>query len=388
MRFFNAIKQNFVFYFLALLILGSGVAGFQVMGALKTPIEATPVEREIPLVQLETAAVYSQPIPIRSEGFVKPFRQVQVSAISGGQVVELNPAIEQLGKVRRGDILARLDDRAAKANLARTQADLNSNLANLALLQKQRQRSLQLVNKGALSQDALDQIETQITQIDAATESLKAAVASAQVALENTLITAPFDAQVLRQIAQLGTVLGAGQPLAELFTDRELEVDLSLTEKEASLIGNLFEKGAAKAQVVNQFGGQSNQFDGTVVRVSPQIDPTTRTLGVTVRVDQNTASSAAPLLPNAYVEVVIEGAASADIYQLPSNALRGESSVWLAMDETLSIEPIQVVHRDQALLYVRGTERLAQYDVIVSALDNAAEGMRIRFDNADVVSQR
>ncbi|MGB0956895.1 MAG: efflux RND transporter periplasmic adaptor subunit [Litorivicinus sp.] len=373
MALFSTLRRNALWYFLAALILAAGVGGFRVMGALKTPVLAEPSVREVPIVTVSTAAAVTQALPIRGDGFIRPFRQVAVSALSGGQIVELNPAVEQRQRVKRGDLLAQLDDRAARANLARANADLSGNQANLALLEKQLERTQRLFNQGSVSQNQLDQLESQVTQVKSAITSLQAAVQSAQVTLDNTQIRAPFDGRVLEQSADLGAVVGAGQPVVTLFTDEVMEVALSLNEAEADLIPGLMAGARPDATVSWTQGEQVVSYPAQVQRVTPAISATTRTLALTVRLKNTDAR----VLSNRYVNVVIDGAAPANTVAIPSTALRVDDQVWTNEDGQLGIHPVTVIHRDQETLFVRHPD-LAGRSVIVSSLDGASEGMNIR----------
>ncbi|QGG79582.1 efflux RND transporter periplasmic adaptor subunit [Litorivicinus lipolyticus] len=378
MRFFTAIRDNFLWYCLSALILAVGVGGFQVMGALKTPVQAEPQPRQTPIVSTVIATPMSAPLPVRADGFVRPFRQVAVAAQTGGRVVSLHPAIEQRARVERGETLAQLDDRVARANLARAEADLAGNQANLALLTKQLARTESLYQQGSVSLNQLDQLETQVTQVRSAILSLKAARQSAQVAVDNTRIEAPFAGRVLDQSAELGAVLGAGQAVATLFTDTAMEVELSLTKAEAALIPDLM--GAGQAAAIVEWS--DHRYAARVQRVSPAINAKTRTLGVTVRVLDAISPNAPALLANSYVKVTIDGHAVSDSVMIPSTALRVGNQVWVDQNGSLRVRSVEVIHRDQEILYVRAPG-LAGQAVIVSSLDGARDGMPVRAERSN-----
>ena len=382
MRLFAVIRHNFLWYCLAALILAAGVGGFQVMGALKTPVQAEPQPRQTPIVSTVIATPMNAPLPVRADGFVRPFRQVAVAAQTGGRVVSLHPAIEQRARVERGETLAQLDDRVARANLARAEADLAGNQANLALLTKQLARTESLYQQGSVSLNQLDQLESQVTQVRSAILSLKAARQSAQVAVDNTRIEAPFAGRVLDQSAELGAVLGAGQAVATLFTDTAMEVELSLTESEAGLIPGLMDAGQATAVVEWSAGTLTHRYGARVQRVSPAINAKTRTLGVTVRVLDAISPNAPALLANSYVKVTIDGRAVNDSVMIPSTALRVGNQVWVDQDGSLSLRTVEVIHRDQEILYVRAPD-LAGQAVIVSSLDGARDGMPVRAERSN-----
>ena len=282
-------RRSDIFWSLAALgIVVAGVIGFQVLGALKEPVAAADVERLVPPVDSVALVPYTAPVPVRGEGFVRPYRELALAAEMSGRVVELHPALLSRGTVRAGETLVRLDDRSARAALTRAESDIASTRARLELTGTQLARSETLRRRGVISQDELDQRAAQEAELSAALSSLRSSRRSAEIELENATVTAPFDARVLSRDVELGSVVSPGQTLATLFTVGELEVTVPLTERAASLVPGLFEHPAghkgdeAPATVVTTFAGREFVRDARVSRVAPALGAGTRMLDVTV----------------------------------------------------------------------------------------------------------
>lgn len=362
------VKQKLPWYLLAVAIVALGMAGFRVMGAMKTPVEASPVKRSIPTAQVIDAVALNQPLAIRSQGFVKPFREIELASQVAGQIQWMHPAIESQGRFKQGDVLVRLDDRAAQANLASTQAALD-------LVSMQTRRAQQLQKDGTLSQDQVDQLTSQQIQ-------LQSALKSAQIALENTRITAPFDGRVAQALARLGSIVNPAQPMARIYTDQQLEVTVSLLPSEAALIPSLFAEPAdISAQITSQFGSANHSWQGQVSRARPALDPATRTLDVTIAI-QHQANPPFELLTQSLVQVAIL-APGLDLMEIPASALRKGGQVWLVKQDELQPLAIDVVYSDQDRLFVRAHDALSQYPVLISTLEGARAGLQVNVvDNA------
>ncbi|MEL6677600.1 MAG: efflux RND transporter periplasmic adaptor subunit [Pseudomonadota bacterium] len=372
----------------AVAIVAGGVLGFQYLGANRTVVEPEPFERSITLVDGAVPERFTEAVPVRGEGFVTAMRELAVAAETSGRIVEMHPAIDTRGKVAAGEVLVRLDDRAARASLAQTEANIASTQARLDLNQTQVTRAESLRRRGVIPQEQLDQLLATQTELTATLNSLRAARDSAEIALDRLTVRAPFDGAVLRKHAELGAVVSPGQAIADIFTDDALEVTVPIRQADAALIEGLFDGARVPAQVQAKFGGQDYVWQGEVRRVENTLDTTTRTLNVTValldrdagRRTSGTAlpSGAPPALLNAFANVTIDGARFDGLYAIPSTSLRSDGDVWLAQDGTLSVLPAEVVHVDGEQTFVRLPNLPGEALLITSALETPVPGMDVQ----------
>jgi RND family efflux transporter MFP subunit len=152
-------------------------------------------------------------------GYVTARRQATVSAKITGKVTEV--LIEEGLRVAEGDILARLDDTEAKAQLALAQAQLTAARSQLAeiraqLAQAERDLTRQqgLADRQLVSAQALEAALTQRNMLKARLASLEEqvrvaqeSVVVAQVQLDNTVVRAPFNGVVIAKAAQPGEMI-------------------------------------------------------------------------------------------------------------------------------------------------------------------------------------
>jgi len=91
LKFSGMILREGIWIAIAAAVIFGGVLGFRYLGENREIVEAQPVERPITLVETSDLTPLTTPLPIRGEGFIKPFRQANLSAQSGGRIVELEP---------------------------------------------------------------------------------------------------------------------------------------------------------------------------------------------------------------------------------------------------------------------------------------------------------
>src|SRR5215467_10621948 len=194
-----------------LVVLAAGL----LWGALTRPEPAT--------VRIAvTRAASQEPVAntvLDASGYVTARRQATVSAKITGKVAEV--LIEEGMRVKEGDVLARLDDIEAKAQLALAKAQLTATRAQLAeiraqLVQAERDLTRQqgLADRQLISTQALEAARTQRDMLRArlasTEEQIRVAqesVGVAQVRLDNTVVRAPFSGVVVAKAAQPGEMI-------------------------------------------------------------------------------------------------------------------------------------------------------------------------------------
>lgn len=148
---------------------------------------------------------------LNASGYVVAQRKAAVASKGMGRLVFLG--VVEGDKVSENQVIARLEDSDIKAQLEQARANLKMIQAELKDAENNYNRQKSLLESGATSQMELDATESRYHRIVAAIEVAKAQVTAAEVALENTLIRAPFNGTVLTKNADVGEVvapLGAG----------------------------------------------------------------------------------------------------------------------------------------------------------------------------------
>ena len=120
--------------------------------------------------------------------------------------------------VRRGDPLFYIDARPYEADVARAEADLAGARTRAELAQGEYQRAQRLVATQAISREELDARSSSRAEGNAAIKSAEAALATARLNLEWTVVRAPIAGRVSRANVTPGNLVQAGPPAATLLT--------------------------------------------------------------------------------------------------------------------------------------------------------------------------
>lgn len=161
------------------------------------------IEVKLTSVMLQSTAQSSA--VLTASGYVVAQRQASVSSKGTGVMVYLG--VVEGDKVKKGQIIARLDDRDIQAQLDEAKSGLQLYQAQLNEVQNSYNREKELFSRGLSSQQNLDQAETTYNMLLANIEIAKARIQEAEVSLENMIIRAPFDGTVLTKNAEVGEIV-------------------------------------------------------------------------------------------------------------------------------------------------------------------------------------
>jgi membrane fusion protein (multidrug efflux system) len=217
--------------------------------------------------------------------------QIELAAQRDGVVAEV--FVEAGTSVKKGQLLARLDDRqltadkdAAAAKARSTDADLKNWEASAQVAQSQRDRAEQLwaanviakseEEKAKYQYDATEfEVQRQREDLKYAQESLR----SLEFELEKTRITAPFDGVVARRYLRLGQQVAKNDHLFWISAVAPIRVKFSLPE---SYLGRV-RKGTELVVTTSATPGE--QHVAKVLLVSPVVDPASDTIDITAELE-------------------------------------------------------------------------------------------------------
>ncbi|HKL50699.1 MAG TPA: efflux RND transporter periplasmic adaptor subunit [Wenzhouxiangellaceae bacterium] len=242
-------------------------------------IEADPVERgDITRI-------------VSSVGSVRALNTVEVGSQLSGQVIELFADFNT--PVESGDLLARIDPQTferrvqeadanlavALANVAIQAASIQRAEANLKAARREFERQASLVEKGSVSESALDASEAayqsalaevaiaraQHQNANATVAQREAALEAARIDLERTEIRSPINGVVIERAVDIGQTVAASLQAPILFTIAqdltEIQIEASVDEAD---IGSVREDAEASF-TVDAFTG--DEFRGRVAQV-------------------------------------------------------------------------------------------------------------------------
>jgi RND family efflux transporter MFP subunit len=252
-------------------------------------VQTTPVVTTYPSQQF---------VVLNSTGYVVAQRKAAISSKASGRLEWLGVA--EGTRVKAGEIIARLDSRdvsaqldAARANVNVARATLEQMLAEDRDAEASLRRTRDLFAQKFVSQSALDQAKARSDRAVAGVASGKAGLAAAeanarnaQVAVDYTLIRAPFDGIILSKSANVGDMVtpfssaadskGAVVTMADMST---LEVEADVSESSLSKIS------VGQPTEITLDALPDMRFAGTVSRMVPTVDRAKATVMTKVRFD-------------------------------------------------------------------------------------------------------
>lgn len=203
---------------------------------------------------------------VYATGVIEPVHWAKVAPTIVGRIAEV--ARRDGAKVTKGDVLMRLDDREAKANLAQLEA-------RLKFTREELERYQALVKRRITSQQAYERARSDHIQA-------LAAVAAARQRLADYTLTAPLNGIVLRHDGEVGETVSAGQVLYWVGREYPLRVVAEVDEEDIPLV----RLGQQALLTADAFG--KRVFAGKVAEITPKGDPINKNYRVRIAVPDTT----------------------------------------------------------------------------------------------------
>ena len=223
--------------------------------------------------------IASGPIVVENQLDVEAQREGVVAAV----------LIQPGTSVRKGELLARLDDRqisadldAAEARVRALEANVENWKAETKVLQADRSRAEKLYADRVIAKEELDHAvykeEADEFEVKRESESLNNArdvLRSLQLEKEKDNVTAPFDGIVARRYVRVGQKVAVGDRLFWVTAMAPLQVRFTLPER---FFGKVHEGGMLS--ISSGDISPETKYSARIVQVSPVVDPSSGTLEV------------------------------------------------------------------------------------------------------------
>jgi multidrug efflux pump subunit AcrA (membrane-fusion protein) len=389
------LRNNLRFLVAAVVVLG-GAGAIAAKRLQPIPVVVTPVVRGKAI-----DAVYAT-------GTVEADDRVNVKAKTNGSIIEI--LAREGTAVKRGDILARIDNPVVAFDLKRGQADLSAasaqsgeNAPQIAALRAQADainadlataraelgRTESLARSGSVAQAELDRARSRVTQLEGQLASNQAqqralridlnanaarqaaAVQSLASRVSDTEVRSPLDGVVLAKSVEIGEVVAVNQTLFKVGDTRGLILEVSVDEADVARVHAPAEGVAASAAAVSLYAFPKEIFKGQVFDVLPDANRERKAFLVKVRLERSPAG----LRSGMSAEVNIIARTEEGVLLAPSEA-EAEGAAWLVKDGRAHRQQVVVGIRD--LLRVQILSGLGEGDLlVVEGQDKIAEGARV-----------
>lgn len=200
---------------------------------------------------------------IQAIGSISAVQGVIVAPELAGTIREISFESGQV--VQKGDLLVKLDVSAEEAQLRAMQAQVE-----WARISAERDRTLRAQNM--ISQSDLDSAEASLKQNQANADAIQANI-------EKKTIRAPFSGRLGVRLINLGQYLDVGKPIVSLQSLTPVNADFSLPQQQLAKL-----KTGMKVRVTSD-AYPNRPFEGTLAAINPDLDVTTRSVGLQARID-------------------------------------------------------------------------------------------------------
>lgn len=235
------------------------------------------------------------------DGVVEAVHQTVVAAQVSGAIVQLDVKVGE--RVKAGQVLLRIDARAADQNAAAGAAQLQAARAALEIASRDFERQKQLHQKNYISQAALDRAESEFksAQAQANAQLAQAGVARTQSGLY--VVRAPFSGVVSDVPVALGDMALPGRPLLTLYDPAALRVTAAVPQSIAM-------QAAAGTVSGIELPGLAGRITPARTQIMPTVDAATHTVQLRAELPAGQASAAPGMFARLWLAAPNAAAAS------------------------------------------------------------------------------
>ena len=265
------IKQIIV----PVVILTAGISAFFIFSGMKKPPEEKPKVDNTPIVSVQKISLSPVSLDVKSHGLVKPKYETELVAQVSGELVALSANFVRGGFVKKGHVLARIDQTDyqaalidAEAKLASAKASLEQEIAHGKVAEKEWTR---------ITESTPSELSLRKPQLAKELSNVKAAEAGVLIAkrnLERTEFKAPFDAIIEARHLGLGAYISKGSKVGKVLSTDFAEIRLPVAENQLQF---LTEQGVnANVTLHGTFAGKAAHWQAVISRTEGVIDSKSR----------------------------------------------------------------------------------------------------------------
>ena len=253
---------------------------------------------------------------VMATGTLQPQTTITVGTQVSGTVLERLADFND--RVKRGQVLLRLDPANLQARLRQAQAQAASAQASLALARATLERNRRLLDQNFISALALDQNQREFDAARANVEVARAQVDAAQTDVNNSVIKSPIDGIVIKRNIDVGQTVAASFQTPELYLLardlRDMQIHTNVSEADVGMV----KPGQAVRFTVDAF--PDAEFEGVVeqFRLNSTTTQGVVTYNIIVRVDNRDER----LKPGMTAQTRIVLQSKPDVLRLPTASLR------------------------------------------------------------------
>ena len=286
-----------------------------------------------PLVKTMVVGETGQEVKNTFSGTVHGYFESPLAFQVGGRIMQRY--VNAGERVSSGQALFKVDSKDAEEQAAAAQSSLNAAEASYKLAQSTLARYEKLHSVNAISDLAIDQTRNQFDLAAAQLQSAQATLARAENNLGFTVLTADRDGIVGTTMYEVGQVVAAGTPVVSIIDDSQLDVHISLTEKQ------YHQYSVGMPCIVTFWALPGVTVEGKVREVAAAPNTSTGTYDAKVTLVEPPETIAVGMT----AEVKFDRAAGEKGVMLPLTAIatqKEKPAVWVVRDNKVYLQSVEV----------------------------------------------
>ena len=383
-------SRNIMRLIICLLLIAAGIGGARFLIATKPKVTKRPPEKMAPLVSTAVLQSENYTFSIPAMGTVIPAREMGLQVPVSGEVIYVHPEFTEGGMLAKGMKLLQVDPKDYELAVQQKKRALAD--AEYSYKLEQGHQDVARKEWNLLYGDkSLDEGESDLAlrkphleKVQVEIKAAKAELEQAEINLQRSTLTAPFNALVLSTYVELGSQVSSQEKLADLVGTDTYWVQVSLPLGRLKWIQVPNGDRHAGSEVKIYYRGD-NVRSGRVIRLLPDLSKEGRMARLLIEIndplDLQAKNEKQPmLLLGEYVRVSIEGEELQNVFRVPRSALHNDSEVWIVNEEgKLSIRSVKTIWRDQDSVVMRDGFESGE-TLVVSDIAAPVAGMDLRIE--------
>ena len=305
-------------------------------------------------------------IPIT--GDLNPIATIDVRARIEGDLVDV--LVREGQRVGQAQLLARLESSEQESAHASAEADRVAAESELATAQWNLDQTSELYKAGAVSELDFKTAQQGVTTARARLAATQSRVRASSSLLRDTRVTAPTSGVIARRHVDNGEHVSRGEALFTLVRSDVLELVAAVPARQAN---------AVRVGQTVHFSAGGRDVDGKVARVSPTVDPSSRSVAVYVQIPNGDGGlRGGTFATGRVVSRVVPGALVVSTSAVRQSSENGRPFVYRLAGNELDIATVQLGVVDERAGVAEVLSGLSQGDrVVVGNIGTLGRGMRV-----------
>lgn len=263
-------------------------------------------------------------LTVEASGTVEAISSIEIKSKASGEILYLGAEIGDY--IKKGEVLARIDQRTPQNNLEQASADLDVAKVRLANAESQFLRSEKLHKEGSISDKAFEDAQEAFSSAKSQYVRSNVFLENAKISLDDTLVRSPIDGTIISRAAEVGQVItsptsavGGGTLLMEMADLNKVRVRALIDEIDIGKI-NIGQEVTLRVSAY-----RDRKFTGVVSKIEPQAkeDQNVTTFPVLIDIENRDNLLLIGMNTDVEIEIIKEEVALA----LPAGSLRTRKDV-------------------------------------------------------------